>query len=44
MTAWVTGPPRKASAVSFIFCSVKAEIWLGEKLSPRAVTQASPLP
>ena len=30
MTALATGSPRKASAVSFIFCSVKAEIWLGE--------------
>jgi hypothetical protein len=25
MTAWSTGSPRKDSAVSFIFCSTKAE-------------------
>jgi hypothetical protein len=29
ITAWVTSSPRKFSAVSFIFCRMKAETWLG---------------
>ena len=43
MTACVTGWPRCDSAVSFIFCSVKAEICEGEYFLPSASTQASPL-
>ena len=43
MTAWVTFSPRYASAVSFIFCRMKAEIWLGLYFLPWASTQASPL-
>mmetsp|Transcript_6958 Transcript_6958/g.20315 ORF Transcript_6958/g.20315 Transcript_6958/m.20315 type:complete len:231 (-) Transcript_6958:23-715(-) len=43
MTALLTGPPRYASAVSRIFVSVKALIWLGLYCLPPASTQASPL-
>src|ERR1700687_1146234 len=43
MTAWVTGSPRYASAVSFIFCRMKALIWEGAYFLPRLSTQASPL-
>src|SRR5271157_3789694 len=43
MTACVTGPPRWASDVSFIFCRMKAEICDGEYCLPSAATQASPL-
>ena len=43
-TASVTGSPRCASAVSFIFCRMKADTWLGEYFSPFASIQASPLP
>src|SRR5277367_5750555 len=43
MTAWVTGPPRWASAVSFIFCKMKAEICDGEYCLPSTLTHASPL-
>src|SRR6266550_5076726 len=43
MTAWVTGSPRYASAVSFIFCRMNALIWDGAYFLPRLSTQASPL-
>jgi hypothetical protein len=43
MTACVTGLAEIASAVSFIFCSMKAEICDGEYFLPRPSTQASPL-
>ena len=43
MTAWVTSSPRNFSAVSFIFCKMKAEICDGLYFSPWASTQASPL-
>src|SRR5678809_926295 len=31
ITAWVTVSPRYDSAVSFIFCRMKALIWLGDQ-------------
>src|SRR5712691_7373752 len=43
MTAWVTVSPRYASAVSFIFCRMKALIWEGACFLPRLSVQASPL-
>src|SRR6056297_3576106 len=44
MTACVTSSPRYDSAVSFILPRMKAEICEGLYFSPRASTQASPLP
>ena len=44
MTAWVTFSPRYASADSFSFCRIMAEISGGEYCFPRASTRTSPLP
>jgi len=41
MTACLTSCPKYFSAVSFIFCSIKADIWEGEYLLPLASNQAS---
>ena len=43
MTASLTSDPKYFSAVSFIFCKVKAEICDGEYFLPFASTHASPL-
>ncbi|WP_331301487.1 hypothetical protein [Methylobacterium oryzae] len=42
MTACVTGWPRCDSAVSFIFCSVKAEICDGEYAKAAAAKHGAP--
>ena len=43
ITACFTSEPKYFSAVSFIFCSVKAEICDGEYFCPFASIHASPL-